>query len=425
MNILLLLICLLQCVIADQNTCFDLNKNHEFEDTSKTVLKITGNGTMCNCEVPLYQYEFDITKIKKITIEGEITTIGKSCFANFISLETVDFGNKNTLKTIGEYSFYYCKIKEITIPSSVVEIRKNAFANCKELTSISFNTDSNLKSLGNNVFTNCNKLTSFKIPRYLETFNRDLFARCKQFNEITVDSENQYFSVEENAVYNKNKTKLIYYQNTKNKNYLKIIEGVETIEKYAISNTQLETIELPESLKIIREGAFYGNRYLKHITIPKNVELIERNAFAFNEGLVDVVVLSNNIKMKSKVMSGCNNLQSVTFSGDKIEISNDVFDECNKLSNVKVLSDFEGNVIGGKETNKNIIIGECGFDCQYIYDKSTGIMAIRGTGHLNEFKGLTEQENETIVNDCRGYCFYANHDFGRGSKHNLRREGPR
>ena len=138
MNILLLLICLLQSVIADQNTCFDLNKNHEFEDTSKTVLKITGNGTMCNCEFPLYQYEFDMIAIKEIKFEGEITTIGIGCFAYTFNLENIDFGNKNTLKTIGEYSFYYSKIKEITIPSSVIEIRKNAFVNSLQLANAFF-----------------------------------------------------------------------------------------------------------------------------------------------------------------------------------------------------------------------------------------------------------------------------------------------
>ena len=380
---ILIIICLfIWCGKAVESNCFNLNENSQLNGNKLTV---TGKGKMCDCSIKGFEYNFNITTITTITFRDEIISIGKGCFANFESLEIVQFGNNNTLKAIDKFAFYNTKIKQITIPSSVLIIGESAFENCKELELVTFE-NSNLRKLGSKVFGYCNKLTSFHIPKYLSTFSRETIEGSNKITEITVDSDNKYFSVEDNIVYNKNKTQLIYYSNNATRSYLKIVDSVEIIESGTFLMSSIETIVFPKSLKRIKKNAFYMNYNIKSLTIPNSVELIESAAFAGCKQLETISLLSDKIEIQENAFFGCLSLHSVIFIGKNLNVKENVFEKCDKLTDVKVLSDFDGSVIGGKQINKNDIIGgNCGDNCRYIYDKSTGVMTIIGNGSLTTF----------------------------------------
>ena len=108
------------------NNCFNINDKYTLENEDTTLI-VNGDGKMCDCHIPSFEYQFVTTKITAVKFGGEIATIGKQCFGNFNSLKNIDFGEKNTLKMIDKYAFYNTKITTITLPESVEEIQEGVF----------------------------------------------------------------------------------------------------------------------------------------------------------------------------------------------------------------------------------------------------------------------------------------------------------
>ena len=103
-----------------------------------------------------------------------------------------------------------------------------------------------------------------------------------------------------------------------------ITEGIEAIGDYAFKGCrQLNTVNLPYSLKKIGFGAFVGT-HLKEIAIPEGVEEIEEAAF-YDSGL-SVVSLPSTLKILEEAFLGCRissmyisvrNLESLKIYGQK------------------------------------------------------------------------------------------------------------
>jgi len=103
-----------------------------------------------------------------------------------------------------------------------------------------------------------------------------------------------------------------------------IPEGIEAIGDYAFKGCrQLNTVNLPYSLKKIGFGAFVGT-HLKEIAIPEGVEEIEEAAF-YDSGL-SVVSLPSTLKILEEAFLGCRissmyisvrNLESLKIYGQK------------------------------------------------------------------------------------------------------------
>lgn len=118
---------------------------------------------------------------------------------------------------------YFFPLTSVTIPDTIIEIRQNAFFQ----TSIStIYIPKNVSSIEQNVFSNCNYLTS-----------------------ITVDIDNETYSSDSGILYNKDQTTLLVYPPGKNDNSFTIPNQVETLGpqamRYAI---YLTTINIPQNV---------------------------------------------------------------------------------------------------------------------------------------------------------------------------------
>lgn len=131
-------------------------------------------------------------KLKKVTIAGNIVTIGKSAFQGCSALTSVKLGS--SVKTIKDKAFYGCKklstltlganvatlgksvfegcisLKKVTIPKKVTKIGSRAFYNCKKLVSITIKTTKlTTKNVGSKAFTKAGgsnyKKLKVKVPK--------------------------------------------------------------------------------------------------------------------------------------------------------------------------------------------------------------------------------------------------------------------
>ncbi len=157
---------------------------------------------------------------------------------------------------IGESAFAYSRHKSdiisVTIPDSVTEIGLNAFHNRKTLKEVKIGENSRLKSIGHNAFSGNSALKEIYLPAGFETLGNDVFNNCGSLNTITVAAGNTHYSGAGNCLIN-----------------------IETDTLIRGSNTSV----IPNTVKTIGEAAF-RKATLTKLTIPSSVTTIEKYAFS-------------------------------------------------------------------------------------------------------------------------------------------------
>ncbi|MCM1271982.1 MAG: leucine-rich repeat domain-containing protein [Clostridium sp.] len=125
------------------------------------------------------------TKLTTVKLSANVTAIGKSAFEGCSKLKKVTF-NKN-LKTLGDKAFYNCKaLTQVTLGSKVTTIGKSAFASCTKLAKVTLGTG--LTTIGNTAFNKCTALTSVVIPKNVSKIGTQAFYGCKKLKTITIQT---------------------------------------------------------------------------------------------------------------------------------------------------------------------------------------------------------------------------------------------
>ena len=290
------------------------------------------------------------TGLTNITIPNSVTNIGSDAFNNTTWLDNqpdglvyaglVAYQYKGTMpsgsniviregtKSISAYCFESCSgLKNITIPNSVTSIGEWAFSDCEELTGITIG--SSLNSIGEGAFYGCTSLTRVNI------------SDIKAWGNIKFDD------------YESNP---LYYAH-----------------RLFLNNNEIKNLVIPNTVKSIGDGAFYGCTSLTSVTIPNTVTSIGYGAFSecsnlnrvhisdikawcnidfkaassnplayakhlyLNANEIKDLVLPNSLTtIGSFVFYGCSGLKSVTIPNSVLSIGNEAFYYCTGLTKVAI-----------------------------------------------------------------------------------------
>ena len=185
--------------------------------------------------------ELDVIEASKVTSIG--TLFKKSNISSFNELQYF-----TGLTEIGEGAFASSTVKEITLPKNITTLKKDAFLFCNALTSL--HLPAKVKEIGLNALSGCTAMTS-----------------------ITVDEDNQNFCDIDGVLFSKDGETLLQFPAAKSSAYT-VPEGTTTLARDAFYMSQLETVELPSSLKEIGYNAFGWSRQLTGLVIPEGVTVI-------------------------------------------------------------------------------------------------------------------------------------------------------
>lgn len=160
------------------------------------------------------------------------------------------------ITTIGKSAFAGCgELRSVVLPKSLKTIESKAFEKCACLESVTM--FDGIESIGANAFKGCGKLKSIELPHNLKAIPAGLFKDCKLLEAVIIN------------------------------------EQCSTIGGSAFENTNIKTIQLPPSVKIIKAKAF-NNAGLKEIFFSEGLESLGDYSLAKNE--IKEIILPESIR---------------------------------------------------------------------------------------------------------------------------------
>ena len=125
--------------------------------------------------------------------------------------------------------------------------------------------------------------------------------------------------------------------------------AVTKIGDEAFKNSTITSIEIPDSVTVIGNSAFYGCADLTAVVIPDGVESIGDRAFQDCNGLVEVVIPDSVTSIGASAFEMCLGLKSVVIGKNVTSIGDGLFDYSSCLSSIT----FNGTKKQWKAIEKN------------------------------------------------------------------------
>ncbi|EAY23533.1 surface antigen BspA-like [Trichomonas vaginalis G3] len=227
-----------------------------------------------------------------VNLPPQITTIEMDCFKNARmisltlpeSLQTIETGafynckywNSSlilpvNLSEIGDSTFSNCElIEEISIPSNCVIRGEKCFSNMTNVKKVIF--QSGIEVINNQEFVNCTNLKEIVLPDTLTTIKNCAFMNSGLVSvHFPINCTNIEFAAFKDCyslneiVFNDNITNLpnSCFENAISLKSVNFPGRLETIGYSCFKNSSLETVNIPDSVKLIEMWAFYNCSYLK------------------------------------------------------------------------------------------------------------------------------------------------------------------
>lgn len=223
--------------------------------------------------------------------------------------EYVDYKGKQFRVTrIGDRSCQHLQYAFSEIPEGVVSIGEEAFEYHK---ATSIKLPSTLKTIGAGAFCYNNNLENIAIPNGVTIIEPNTFLYNKNLISVTIPSkvaeikEKAFSNTGLNSIVVPGSVKTIGEECFINCTSLKtatLEDGVTSIAYGAFSGcSKLAEISLPSSLTNIGEGVFFSCKSLVSITIPENVKSIGARTFCDAERVQGGVVISSEDCLKEVI----------------------------------------------------------------------------------------------------------------------------
>ena len=391
--------------------CSSLN-TVTLDDIYYSNLTGIGHGAFENCSALAY-YDFN----------SDLQIIAYNAFRNCTSLTVFEFNNYSNLTDINETAFAGCTnltSVDLSLCNNLFSLSSGAFYSCTMLTSVLL--PNSLKIIDNRVFADCYALSSITIPQKVTRIGESAFAGCNSIKHIyccprpenlTWENYQAIHSVEKIELHVVDKVSYeakfgdfdalitdfpcgddasCYLDPVKNYLYIDgrglmydfiidpskgidtrpwaayikdiksviITDGIEHIGNNSFRDaTNLETANIPASVVVIGESAFYYCENLEAVnfgTEPK-LEIIEKSAFGdcVNLKIMPFAQLTCLKKIGYAAFQLNRGLSSIEIQANVEVIDDFAFADCDKV-----------NVITFYDLTNEVVIGQSAF-------RSTGI----------------------------------------------------
>lgn len=266
-----------------------------------------------------------------------------------------------------------------------------------------------VSSIGDYAFDGCSNLVSVTVPYGIIRMGIWAFSFCGQLKSIALP------------------------------------ESLQEIGYGAFYCCDLETISIPDSITVMKEGVFYGNRDLReivvspdhqvleiingalvdktkqsliclpstleigHFTVPEGIKRIGSNAFGYCTQLVSVDIPDTVTEIGANAFHNCSSLSAITIPDSVLSVDPHVFQHCKNLTEVAVssshttLSAVDGVLLDKK--GETLLFCPMGYDCnKYTIPEGVSCIAHGAFFYCEKIESIVIPEGVTTISGSFNNC---------------------
>lgn len=254
-------------------------------------------------------------KLLRIMLPRTFTRLEQSVFEHCRALKEIDFGE--SLIQIEDQAFYQCcSLEKISFPESLVSIGRMAFYRCGALKEVKLSP--HVENVGNLAFAKSG-VKKVHISADCRNYGDGIFSDCIRLKKLVL--EEGVVHIPDKLAHGCTALEQVVLPDTLTSVGVNVWEKTPFLEKWMQEGQQGEIfwdgrnlkgeVWLPEKVRILAGGAFYGNRDLVVVHLSENVKWIGSWAFDACCRLVRVYWDSPADRLEEAVFAGCSELMSV------------------------------------------------------------------------------------------------------------------
>ncbi len=255
---------------------------------------------------------------------------------------TVSGNGKMQDAALSEYPWekYSSIAKSIVVSEGVTSVAEYAFSSFHRITSNSIFLPDSLLEIGNGAFARCDGLTSFEIPKSLETFGVYVFSGCTSLETISVSEENQNFCAFDGCLYTKDRSGLVYYPLNKEGEQFTVPPSVTIISHNAFDENPKIRIVIMSHVKEIGFAAFDGCQNLSFCVLGEDLEEVGRWAFRKCSSLKELTFPDSINYIRQGAFGGCSSLERIYFNSPERLIAKNADGTIDDLSDPYIVAEL-------------------------------------------------------------------------------------
>ena len=233
-----------------------LNELTSLDMSQATILSLNSGVTLYGTVTDYVANEIPRTaffgkKLTTVKLPLNLESIGYAAFAGCDQLRSITL--PATLCYIGDYAFSGSGLTSVELPQAVVAMGKGVFSRCESMTSAVINS----KFIGDFAFLGDYLLSNVSVGSNVNYILRGAFNGCTALTTVTFDPACRINRIDEEAFINSGLANIDI-----------TTLGLGTLGDWAMAQTQLTSIQLPDGMTRLGEGAFSHNQLLSYVTLP-------------------------------------------------------------------------------------------------------------------------------------------------------------
>lgn len=190
----------------------------------------------------------------------------------------------NTVTHIGKWAFVACnRLKRMVLPDSVTYLGECTFQSCDSIEEIIL--PDTLAYIGGMAFYQCSSLKHIVLPKKAKRIDTAAFCDCPK---LEIESHSSRFIVHDGFLINNLYQKLLLYFGKEKA--VTLPEGIVWFDWPAFSDSEIEEVTIPDTVKILGFRAFNSCHSLRKVTLPSTITKIVGWTFTLCESLQEINV---------------------------------------------------------------------------------------------------------------------------------------